>query len=107
MLSLSDKLTVPQVFSNKTYIGGADDTLALLKRWDEENTYPTALERYQKEIESLPEPTDSRLEIPTISPVPEPLPPPRNEEEDAIGLPGGQNCTVLQVTRQLISLLPS
>mmetsp|Transcript_10189 Transcript_10189/g.22854 ORF Transcript_10189/g.22854 Transcript_10189/m.22854 type:complete len:516 (-) Transcript_10189:84-1631(-) len=106
MLSLSDNLTVPQVFANQIYIGGADDTLEMLKRWDEDEAYPSALERYQAEIESQPDPTDTRLKIPTSPPVHEPPPPPRNEKDDAILLPGGKRCTVLQITRRLISALP-
>jgi glutaredoxin 3 len=34
MLSLSDRLTVPQIFMNDKHIGGADDTLNLLDIWE-------------------------------------------------------------------------
>lgn len=106
MLSLSDKLTVPQVFANETYIGGADDTLEMLKHWDEEEAYPSALERYLAEIEAKPDPTDLRLKIPRSPPVQEPPPLQRNEKDDAIPLPNGKTCSVLQVTRQLIGAIP-
>jgi glutaredoxin len=38
MLSLSDRLTVPQIFMNDKHIGGADDTLNLLDIWDDDTS---------------------------------------------------------------------
>mmetsp|Transcript_3416 Transcript_3416/g.4506 ORF Transcript_3416/g.4506 Transcript_3416/m.4506 type:complete len:510 (-) Transcript_3416:240-1769(-) len=108
MLSLADRLSVPQVFFNEKHIGGADETLALLEKWDEEGLYPTALERYQKEVESQSGPTDPRLAIPTTPPVVEKPPPPRNESEDMIKLPGadGQTVTVFEIIKTLIKKMP-
>eukprot|EP00568_Trieres_chinensis_P004154 CAMPEP_0183294828 /NCGR_PEP_ID=MMETSP0160_2-20130417/2999_1 /TAXON_ID=2839 ORGANISM="Odontella Sinensis, Strain Grunow 1884" /NCGR_SAMPLE_ID=MMETSP0160_2 /ASSEMBLY_ACC=CAM_ASM_000250 /LENGTH=521 /DNA_ID=CAMNT_0025456199 /DNA_START=96 /DNA_END=1661 /DNA_ORIENTATION=+ len=108
MLALADRLTVPQVFFNKEHIGGADDTLALLEKWDKEALYPTPLERYQKEIESEPDPDDERLAVPSTPPVEETPPPPRNEEEDAVEIPGsdGKKVSVLELTKQLMKILP-
>ena len=36
MISLSDRLTVPQVFFNEKHIGGSEETLKLLSEWDDE-----------------------------------------------------------------------
>ena len=60
MLSMSDRLTVPQVFFNEKHIGGADDTFAVLSRWFTD-TAKTALEHYQQDVGDLPDPTEPRL----------------------------------------------
>ena len=36
MISLSDRTSVPQVFVNDVHVGGCDETLVMLGRWDEE-----------------------------------------------------------------------
>ena len=105
MLSLADKLTVPQVFFNETYIGGADDTIALFKKWDEENTYSSVEERYKEQVESQPDPTDPRLAVPTTPPVIEKPAPPRDQEK-SVRLPNGTMATVLEVTCTLKKILP-
>lgn len=110
MLSLSDRLTVPQVFLNEKHIGGADETLQLLKEWDEDKTTP--LERYQQDIASQPDPSDERLRVSTEPPVPVKEAPPRNEK-DKILLPseddGGEKryISVLDLTEKLKEILPS
>ena len=53
VLVLSDRLSVPQVFFNEKHIGGADETIALLKQWDEEGS---AQKKFQEEVESKPDP---------------------------------------------------
>jgi len=63
MISLSDKLTVPQVFFNDEHIGGSEETLKTLSEWDEEDD-ETPYDRYVRLIGSQPEPTDRRLKIP-------------------------------------------
>jgi len=105
MLALADQLTVPQVFFNEKYIGGADDTIALLERWNEEKSYPTALERYQKEIESQPDPTDPRLAPPSTPPIVV-NPPPERTDDDKVLLPDGQRISVLDLTEKLLKSLP-
>jgi glutaredoxin len=100
MLSLADKLTVPQVFFNDEHIGGADDTLALLNEWG-----ANAKDRFQKEVESKPDPTDPRLALPTSPPVVEKPAPPRDQEK-SIRLPGGSMVTVLEIMNTLKSILP-
>lgn len=70
MLSLTDRLTVPQIFLNDEHVGGGDDLLALLERWDEDiahgdgSTDGTPYDRYVRLVESGPDPTDARLAIP-------------------------------------------
>ena len=102
MLSLSNELSVPQIFFNETHIGGADKTLDLLKRWDEElsdsddsHTKQTPLERYKEEVESKPDPTDSRLQAPTEPPIPLASPPPRssNQMDDEFELPSSNDSS--------------
>mmetsp|Transcript_8913 Transcript_8913/g.13798 ORF Transcript_8913/g.13798 Transcript_8913/m.13798 type:complete len:523 (+) Transcript_8913:121-1689(+) len=110
MLALSDRLTVPQVFFNETHIGGAEDTIKLLERWDAEKKYDTAAARYIKEIASVADPTDPRLEVPTGPPVQEAPPPPRNHDEDDIPVPNGdattKKMTVLALTKLLMERMP-
>jgi len=108
MLSLTDRLTVPQVFFNDKHIGGADDTTALLKELDEgDGKYSSPLEFYEAEIASVEDaPKDSRLALPTEPPVPTKPAPPRSED-DLIELPNGEKVTVLKMTQTLMSKLPN
>lgn len=106
MLSLADKLTVPQIFLNGQHVGGADDIIILLAKWDLEKKYSTPLERYQREIETEKEPSDPRLAIPTTPPVVQKPPPPRPNRNTAMKLPNGTLTSVLDVTTQLESALP-
>jgi len=105
MLSIADRLTVPQVFFNNKHIGGADDTITELVKWDEESKFATALERYKQEIEAEPEPDDPRLAVPNTPPTLEKTPPPRDEEK-SIQLPDGTMATVLDVMLKLQSVMP-
>lgn len=65
MLSLSDQLTVPQVFFNDEHVGGATELFEILKQWDKLPTSPDgtsgALDYYQETIASQPDPIDERL----------------------------------------------
>ena len=62
MLSLSNLLTVPQIFINNQHIGGADDTLNLLKGWDDDDSNGMSpLEIYEKLVANHADPTDPRL----------------------------------------------
>ncbi|CAB9514610.1 Glutaredoxin 3 [Seminavis robusta] len=117
MLALSDRLTVPQIFLNEKHIGGADDTLELLKEWDnncngdptsvtdDNETSLTPLQRYTATIASQPDPSDERLRISTEPPVVVKPPPPRLES-DKIELPNGTFMSVLEVTEKLKQCLP-
>ena len=105
MLSIADRLTVPQVFFNSKHIGGADETIAELNKWDEEQSFATALDRYKMEIEAQPDPEDSRLAIPTTPPAVEKPTPPRDKEK-SIRLPDGSMATVLEVMLNLQNVLP-
>ena len=75
MLSLTDRLTVPQIFLNDEHVGGGDDLLVLLERWDEDiahgdgSTDGTPYDRYVRLVESGPDPTDARLAIPAAGDV--------------------------------------
>jgi len=71
MLSLSDCLTVPQIFFHDICIGGADEAFAILGRWCTNSTM-SILEHYQKDVASLPDPTDARLSAPTEAPYEKP-----------------------------------
>ena len=81
---------MPQVFFNENLIEGSKPTLALLDQWDKEaKLYSTPLSRYQTEIESKPEPSDTHLALPITATVIEKPPPPRNGS-DKLQLPNGE-----------------
>ncbi len=109
MLQLADRLTVPQVFFNEHHVGGADDTLAVLKQWQDEITqgssgYKTLLERFQNEIEAQADPADPRLQVPTEPPVVEQE---YKTHTITIDLPGTTNtATIREVTEALKKSLP-
>ena len=105
MLSLSDSLTVPQIFFNENHIGGATETIALLEQWDLDID-SSALERFEHEIKSKPDPTDSRIQPSTEAPAKESVPPPRGEE-DKIKIPNSQEGqSVLEITVRLMKAVP-
>jgi len=64
VFSLTNRMSTPQVFFNTRHIGGCDDTLGLLSKWDKEERYPTLRERFNQEIGNWPEPTNPALQIP-------------------------------------------
>jgi glutaredoxin len=100
MLSLSDRLTVPQIFVNENHIGGAKDTLKLLKTWD-----GNIIDNYKSNCERDPDPTDPRLEVPTYAPSDDTsLVSPRKNE--TILMPDGTLNTVLEITELLKKILP-
>jgi hypothetical protein len=117
MLSLADRLTVPQFFFNENHIGGADETVAIIEKWDKDANGRSSKEVYEEEIASKPDPTDKRLAVPTEPPVKEPVAPPRPDMEYAVNLAGAVEITVddnnrikadsvLNVTKKLIEALP-
>ena len=70
MISLADRMSVPQVFFNAEHVGGSIETLEVLSKWDEEiakedGEDKTPHDRYVRLIESKPDPTDERLAVPT------------------------------------------
>jgi glutaredoxin len=103
MLSLYDQFSVPQVFFNEKYVGGADDLLEILERWDSEESM-SPLETFRQSVAPRPDPTDPRLALP--SPFEESKMSPAFEssgalnqlgKETAIQLPNGDYATVLDV----------
>ena len=56
MLSLCDRINVPQVFFHEAYVGGLQDTLAFLQTWTRE--------RYDQQIAARPDSLDERLSLP-------------------------------------------
>lgn len=102
MVSLSNCLTVPQVFFNDEYIGGADDLSAFLSKWESKEE---ALDYYKQEVESKPDPVDKRLEQPTTPPEIQRLPPPRDQKLSVV-MPDGSLQSVLEVTEMLQKILP-
>ena len=99
MLSLSDSLTVPQIFFNENHIGGATELISLLDEWGEE-----AFKKYEDDIKSQLDPSDPRLDPPTGEVVVEKAAETRLEE-DRVELPNGGTKTVLEVTKELIDIL--
>jgi len=108
MLSLSDSLTVPQIFFNEKHIGGATETIALLEHWDNTDG-SSALKTFEREIQSKPNPTDTKLQPSTLPPKKEAVPLPRNED-DVIQLPSKTatttTITIVEMTQRLIKILP-
>lgn len=104
MLSVSNRLTVPQVFLADRYIGGADETLEFLKDYN-------AGEKDDKEdaTEATQPPTDPRLQPSTDPPVEPPKPPPPRPESDLIPLPNnnGGTASVLETMEQLKQVMPT
>eukprot|EP00339_Tiarina_fusa_P001085 CAMPEP_0117034964 /NCGR_PEP_ID=MMETSP0472-20121206/24862_1 /TAXON_ID=693140 ORGANISM="Tiarina fusus, Strain LIS" /NCGR_SAMPLE_ID=MMETSP0472 /ASSEMBLY_ACC=CAM_ASM_000603 /LENGTH=531 /DNA_ID=CAMNT_0004744295 /DNA_START=318 /DNA_END=1913 /DNA_ORIENTATION=+ len=112
MLSLSDRLTVPQVFMNETHLGGAEETVKLLRKWAKDaNRSP--LERYQKVVMAAPDPKDLRFHPSTGPPtIKESAPPPR-DRRNVIKVPNKDNTvkkkrkmSVLEMTELLKKTLP-
>lgn len=79
MQALSEKLTVPQIFFNEESIGGADETISILEKWDDEimkqgssssstdtelTSATNPLQYYQQTIQIKPDPMDPRLQPP-------------------------------------------
>lgn len=77
MLSLCDRLTVPQIFFNEKHIGGASE----LKALDESGK----IEQLYADIEAQPAPTDPKMQRPDYPPKPEVLASKRTEEAICIG----------------------
>ena len=60
-------ITLPlftQVFFNTRYIGGLEDCLYELRKWDRQTRYATLVEKYQAEIASGFDPDNARLALP-------------------------------------------
>jgi glutaredoxin len=105
MLALSDRLTVPQVFFNQNHVGGADDTFRILEQWYADGT-KSLTEHYHKEVGSLPDPTDPRLQPSTEAPV-EPSKPPARPKTDFLTLPDASSCaSVVAMVERLKTILP-
>lgn len=74
MISLTDRLTVPQIFLNEDHVGGSEETLAMLTKWDDDiaaekdhgdgDIDRSPRELYIRLVESKPDPIDERLAIP-------------------------------------------
>jgi len=109
MLALTDRLTVPQVFFHDKHIGGADDTISFLESWDTDNRYSSPKERYEKEIQSKSDSTDTRLKIPTEPPEVKPEPPPRSphQGEHEFSLPNSDTQSYSKLYYTLTKILPN
>jgi len=72
MLSLADRLTVPQIFVNTVHIGGASELIELLEKGK--------FEKIVKDVEHEEDPIDPRLHSPDYPPKPEEKPAELEEE---------------------------
>lgn len=106
MLALSDHMGTPQVFFSNRYVGGADETILLLKQWDDDKTvYRSVHQRYYLEIARMPQPRQERFAIPDNPPAkPEPRPP-RGDKEFSVLLPDASRTSVLEITETLKKIL--
>mmetsp|Transcript_14418 Transcript_14418/g.27025 ORF Transcript_14418/g.27025 Transcript_14418/m.27025 type:complete len:514 (+) Transcript_14418:120-1661(+) len=109
MLSLSDKLTVPQMFINSAYVGGLSQTLKVLKSWERAGSNPH--EVYESLVAAASDPTDPRLQPSTDPPIVSLPPPPR--EMKVISIPSGKEghpnqkmMSVLEMTELLKTIIP-
>ncbi|CAJ1951760.1 unnamed protein product [Cylindrotheca closterium] len=99
MLSLSNRLTVPQVFVNYNHIGGADATMNLLAFWDESG---------QLAYLNEPDPSDPRLDVPTYPPKEETKPAPDRSTQTMIEIPGSEEKKgVLEMMEAMKFILPA
>jgi len=71
MISLTDRFTVPQIFLNMNHVGGSEEALVMLTKWDKDIANDdnncldkTPYDRYIRLVESKPDPNDERLAIP-------------------------------------------
>ena len=77
MMNLTDRFSIPQVFFNSKYIGGADELTQLLENdWDRAQSNEkctsvepqgAALDRYRLEVASQADPLDPRLRLPATA----------------------------------------
>lgn len=58
---------LPQCFFNTRRLGGVDDSLKELQRWDKSKKYKTIMSRYEAEIGTRLDPIDQKLAIPDNS----------------------------------------
>mmetsp|Transcript_13925 Transcript_13925/g.23133 ORF Transcript_13925/g.23133 Transcript_13925/m.23133 type:complete len:570 (-) Transcript_13925:91-1800(-) len=124
MLSLSDRLTVPQLFVNEKHVGGADETLAYFKLWDDDasasslsddtstnssNSSASLESWYQDKIAAMADPTDPRLVQSSPSSAIAAAPPTRDRlETDKIKLPNNSttSLSVVEMMETLKRMLP-
>ncbi len=106
--SLTSSSAVPQVFFNTRHVGGINETLEELKKWDKCTRYGSLLERYEAQIGKMPDPKDKRLSLPAENDTR------RNSftsdlylrERAVLELPDGTLTTVLDITEKLQDALP-
>lgn len=109
MISLCDKLTVPQLFINNAYVGGLASTINLLKGWEKDGKSPSRT--YNSLVANANDPEDPRLAPSELPPVPPSRAPPRQME--VITVPSCQpseqapkRMSVLDMTELLKQLVP-
>lgn len=106
MLTLSDRLTVPQVFLNEEHLGGADEIISLFKEWDEKLIEEPTFYKSAFTLE-IDGPTDPRLLPPTYAPRMEELSTPAPVRNDkTFQMPDGSFTSILKVTELLKRILP-
>lgn len=110
MISLSDKLTVPQVFINSAFVGGYGSTVKILKGWEEGDK--SSLETYESLVANANDPTDPRLQPSDEPPAAPSEMPPRNANVITLPSPTGgteqapQLISVLEMTEILKKIVP-
>ena len=67
MIALSDRTSVPQVFVNDVHVGGCDETLVMLGRWDEEDAGGGGLEEDGADADADAETTDAAIDAATAT----------------------------------------
>ncbi|CAB9514612.1 Protein of unknown function, DUF547 [Seminavis robusta] len=105
MLSITDRLTVPQVFFNETHIGGADDTFKVLEKWYHMDPSKSIRAQFHELVAAQPDPTDPRLAPSTDAPA-QPSKAPTRPQTDKLKLPDGSYSSVISVMEKLKKILP-
>lgn len=117
MISLADRTSVPQVFWNDEHVGGAEETLAILAKWDGEigedhddddncKRDKTSFDRYTRLIESKANPTDERLAFPTGPPTDTENMDLTNSRTSEVFEVNDKHYTTLEFTKLLVERVP-
>ncbi|KAL9178240.1 hypothetical protein ACHAXT_001784 [Thalassiosira profunda] len=110
MLALTDRMSVPQVFFNDDHIGGSEEALAVLAKWDEEiatgdGADASPRDGYVRLVESRPDPTDERLAIPTGPSAVKPVDLAASRSRETIQI-DEKEYTTLELTKLLVQRMP-
>jgi len=105
---------LPQCFFNTRRVGGVDETLAELRRWDNDKKYASPKAKYQAEIGSVLDPADKKLSVPeelenagfSVRDASAMALPVLDQAAASFPLPDGTNTTVADITEKIKNSIP-